>query len=158
MAADRDAIAAYLRQLKERTEWTAQKWAEKSGVPTQTISRLLNAQTDAPQFETVATLVKTAGGSLDDLVGIVHAPLIQEKFTQAPSDQEFIRLQREAMQEIRSASRHLRVSCYIAWGITGLLLFAVIGVLIYDILNLNVGWIRQQMAHFTGDLFHWMAG
>lgn len=158
MGVDCRSIADYLRGLKEEKGWTAQAWAEASGVPTQTISRLLNAQTDAPNFDSVALLVKAAGGSLDELVGIVRPPVVEEKIVRAPSDTEFIAVQRAALEELHGTIRHFRISCYVAWGVTAFVLFTIIGILIYDILNLNVGWIRQQISHFSGDLLRIFRG
>lgn len=145
------AISEYLNRLKDERGWTAQRWSEESGVPAQTVSRLLNAQTDAPGFDTVAALVKSAGGSLDDLAGIPRPVSVEREIIQAPSDVEFIRLQTETVKQLRRASN-------IAWGIVMGLLIVIFGVIIYDICNLNVGWVRQQMSHYVNNLIRFFRG
>ena len=46
----------------------------RSGVSEATISRLFSGQNQSPQFCTVAQLVRSVGGSLDELADIPHAP------------------------------------------------------------------------------------
>lgn len=77
---DKQRIAEYLTQLKNAKGWTANQWEEVSGVPRQTISRLLSAQVDSPQFRTVAALVIAAGGSLDTLAGIPAQVEIKKEY------------------------------------------------------------------------------
>lgn len=80
MDCDKQRIAEYLNQLKDERDWTANQWEEQSGVPRQTISRLLTAQVDSPQFRTVAALAIAAGGSLDVLAGIPARVEIQKEY------------------------------------------------------------------------------
>lgn len=61
-----------LKTLKAAKNFTLQRLADESGIPQSTISRVLSGQTDNPTFQTIAVLVKTMGGSLDELAGIQH--------------------------------------------------------------------------------------
>ena len=61
-----------LKALKAAKNFTLQRLADESGIPHSTVSRILSGQTDNPTFQTIATLVKTMDGSLDDLAGIPH--------------------------------------------------------------------------------------
>lgn len=67
---DKATIAAYLNARVREKGWTCLELSRRSGVPQQTVSRLLNAQTDNPQFISVCQLVAALGGSLDAMAGI----------------------------------------------------------------------------------------
>lgn len=73
-------IAGYLAGLRSSKNWTIKQWEAVSGVSGQTITRILDGQT-APQFQTVAALVRSAGGSLDELAGIQHEPTVIHDYT-----------------------------------------------------------------------------
>ena len=78
---DKATIAAYLNARVREKGWTCLELSRRSGVPQQTVSRLLNAQTDNPQFISVCQLVAALGGSLDALAGIpAPAPAAAEPF------------------------------------------------------------------------------
>lgn len=76
---DKATIAAYLNARVREKGWTCLEFSRRSGVPQQTVSRLLNAQTDNPQFISVCQLVAALGGSLDAMAGI-PAPAALEPF------------------------------------------------------------------------------
>lgn len=76
---DKATIAAYLNARVREKGWTCLELSRRSGVPQQTVSRLLNAQTDNPQFISVCQLVAALGGSLDAMAGI-PAPAALEPF------------------------------------------------------------------------------
>ena len=137
-------IAAYLQALKDKNGWTIREWAERSGVPEGSISRVLTAQNDQPRFANLAALVKSAGGSLDELAGIAPTVVTHETVIESPRSMHYYDLQSTAFEEMRRTIHHQRLSCYIAWGIDVLLLVAIGGLVIYDILNTSVGWVRSQ--------------
>lgn len=137
-------IAVYLRSKKDEKGWSSKHWSEVSGVPEATISRLLSAQNESPQFGSVAALVKAIDGSLDDLAGIEHPPVMieRERMILAADVKELVNVQREALDDLRAASRHERRVCRISWSITFFVLTAVVFFIVHDILNTDVGWIR----------------
>ena len=59
-----------LGQMKKQSGLSTQQIADQSGVPASTITRMLSGQTEEPTFSNMAKVVKTMGGSLDELVGI----------------------------------------------------------------------------------------
>lgn len=63
-------ISVYLQHLQNSRGLTQQAWADASGIPAYTISRYLSASVDAPPFSAITALVKSAGGSLDEMAGI----------------------------------------------------------------------------------------
>lgn len=81
VSCNKATIADYLNALVRDKGWTCLELSRRSGVPQQTVSRLLNAQTDNPQFISVCQLVAALGGSLDALAGIpAPAPAAAEPF------------------------------------------------------------------------------
>lgn len=138
-------IARYLRYLKEQKGWSSKHWSNMSGVPEATISRLLSASTESPYFFNVAALVKSIDGSLDELAGIERKPVVveREKTIFAADVQELVNIQREAIGDLRKASRHERISSRVAWGITLFLFIVVFSVIVYDVMHTDVGWIRK---------------
>lgn len=150
-------IAAYLQGLKEKTGWTIKEWADRSGVPEGSVSRILTAQNDQPRFSNLAALVKSAGGSLDALAGIEPTVVHHETVVESNQSAYYYDLQATAFDEMRKTIRHQRKSCYIAWGINVLLLVGVGGLIIYDILNTSVGWVRSQFPG-ASQLFHSLFG
>lgn len=138
-------IARYLRHLKEQKGWSSKHWSNMSGVPEATISRLLSASTESPYFFNVAALVKAIDGSLDELAGIEHKPVVveKEKTILAADVQELVNIQREAIGDLRKAARHERISSRVAWSITLILFLTVFGFIVYDVLHTDVGWVRK---------------
>lgn len=63
-------IKTGLNDLKNKVKISCAEWSKLSNVPEATIRKILSGETDDPRLETVARLVVSAGGSMDDLVGI----------------------------------------------------------------------------------------
>lgn len=59
-----------LKAIQKRSGLTAAQWSQKSGVPTDTINKILNGTTKSPGFQTVCSLVVAAGGSVNELLEI----------------------------------------------------------------------------------------
>lgn len=59
-----------LKRMKEERKLTTKQISELSGIPESTISRILSGQTDNPSFDTICSLVRAMGGSLDEFTGI----------------------------------------------------------------------------------------
>ena len=95
------AIAVYLQGLKEKTGWTIKEWADRSGVPEGSVSRILTAQNDQPRFSNLAALVKAAGGSLDDLAGIQHEATVIHDYTPQQHTSDLIANLRHNVQYLK---------------------------------------------------------
>ena len=63
-------VSIYLQYLQRRSGLSQQQWAEASGVPAYTVSRLLSGSIYSPPLPAVAALVLAANGSLDEMAGI----------------------------------------------------------------------------------------
>lgn len=67
----------------------------------------------------------------------------KEKTIFAADVQELVNIQREAIGDLRKASRHERISSRVAWSITLILFLTVFGFIVYDVLHTDVGWVRK---------------
>lgn len=61
------AIADDLRAIKERRGITVSQWSAVSGVPQDTINKILSGSTKNPSYQTVCDLISALGGNLDIL-------------------------------------------------------------------------------------------
>lgn len=120
----------HLRAMKDASNMTAQQIADKSSVPVATVNRVLQGLTENPGFDTVCKLVKAMGGSLNDLdEDRVCEP---ESLTQ---------LYERGLEYRERKIRKLERTIMIIAVFTFIVMAAVIGMLVYDMMHLDRGWI-----------------
>lgn len=120
----------HLRATKDASNMTAQQIADKSSVPVATVNRVLQGLTENPGFDTVYKLVKAMGGSLNDLdEDRVCEP---ESLTQ---------LYERGLEYRERKIRKLERTIMIIAVFTFIVMAAVIGMLVYDMMHLDRGWI-----------------
>ena len=61
------AIADDLKAIKERRGITVSQWSAASGVPQDTINKILSGSTKNPSFQAVCDLITAVGGRIDIL-------------------------------------------------------------------------------------------
>lgn len=120
----------HLRAMKDASNMTAQQIADKSSVPVATVNRVLQGLTENPGFDTVYKLVKAMGGSLNDLdEDSVCEP---ESLTQ---------LYERGLEYRERKIKKLERTIMIIAVFTFIVMAAVIGMLVYDMMHLDKGWI-----------------
>lgn len=120
----------HLRAMKDASNMTAQQIADKSSVPVATVNRVLQGLTEKPGFDTVCKLVKAMGGSLNDLdEDRVCEP---ESLTQ---------LYERGLEYRERKIKKLERTIMIIAVFTFIVMAAVIGMLVYDMMHLDKGWI-----------------
>lgn len=120
----------HLRAMKDASNMTAQQIADKSSVPVATVNRVLQGLTENQGFDTVYKLVKAMGGSLNDLdEDRVCEP---ESLTQ---------LYERGLEYRERKIRKLERTIMIIAVFTFIVMAAVIGMLVYDMMHLDRGWI-----------------
>ena len=131
-----------LVQMKASSNLTTQQLADKSGVPASTITRMLNGQTEEPTFSNIAKVVKAMNGSLDELVGLPPKTVTVVEKVPIPTDERLIDLYERT---IKNKNRWLK------WlFITNLsLVLFLIGLLIYDLSNPDMGWYQAVRSIFN---------
>lgn len=125
----------HLRAMKDASNMTAQQIADKSSVPVATVNRVLQGLTENPGFDTVCKLVKAMGGSLNDLdEDRVCEP---EGLTQ---------LYERGLEYRERKIKKLERTIMIIAVFTFIVMAAVIGMLVYDMMHLDKGWITGLMG------------
>lgn len=120
----------HLRAMKDASNMTAQQIADKSSVPVATVNRVLQGLTENPGFDTVYKLVKAMGVSLNDLdEDRVCEP---ESLTQ---------LYERGLEYRERKIKKLERTIMIIAVFTFIVMAAVIGMLVYDMMHLDRGWI-----------------
>ena len=120
----------HLRAMKDASNMTAQQIADKSGVPVATVNRVLQGLTENPGFDTVCKLVKAMGGSLNDLdEDRVCGP---EGLTQLY--ERGLEYRERKIKKLERIKAIIVVSILIA-------MVVAMGLLVYDIMHLDRGWI-----------------
>lgn len=120
----------HLRAMKDASNMTAQQIADKSGVPVATVNRVLQGLTENPGFDTVCKLVKAMGGSLNDLD--------EDKVCEPES---LTQLYERGLEYRERKIKKLERTIMIIAVFTFIVMAAVIGMLVYDMMHLDKGWI-----------------
>lgn len=122
----------YLIALKEKSGLTNEQIAGISGVPESTVTRIFSRKTDNPYFQTIVDIAKALDGSVDVMEGI------QEK-TEEPaapgSEHRLIQLYREVIYTKNKWIKYLATVLLV-------IVFIIVALLCYDILNPAMGWVR----------------
>ena len=126
-----------LRAMKG--DMTAQQIADKSGVPVATVNRVLQGLTENPGFDTVCKLVKAMGGSLNDLDEIPMSEAAPESLAQLY--ERGLEYRERKIEDLEQKIRKLeRIKAIIVVSILIAMVVAM-GLLVYDIMHLDRGWI-----------------
>lgn len=118
---------------------TAQQIADKSGVPVATVNRVLQGLTENPGFDTVCKLVKAMGGSLNDLDEIPMSEAAPESLAQLY--ERGLEYRERKIEDLEQKIKKLeRIKAIIVVSIL-IAMVAAMGLLVYDIMHLDRGWI-----------------
>lgn len=133
-------ICDRLNAIKQKSGLTLTAWAERSGVPVSTISRILSGATENPGLQTVVDLVAAAEVPMSDVLPDLFPPpedspaALTGEALLAEKDARIASLQRLAS----SRARWLRLLAIIATSLVAVIVF----LLIVDALSPNIGWFR----------------
>ena len=136
-------ITEKLKALKEQSGMTVAQWAETANVPADTINKIIAGTTKNPGFDTISALVAAAGGSVDELIGIKKTIPEEEGKDESVAmlkalEQAHAR-HTEALTDQIKDLKYSRKVLAIALAIVVLFVF---GILLFDLLNGGVGYIR----------------
>lgn len=138
-----------LNQMKKASGLTTQQTADKTGVPSSTITRMLSGQTEEPTFSNIAKCVKVWGGSLDELAGIPPKTITVTETKTVNADERIIDLYERSIKSKNRWTRNLFILCI------SLVIFLV-AVFSYDIFTPDRGWYtRETLSGIVESLFHW---
>ena len=113
----------------------------KSKVPLTSVKRYFNGETKSPGFLPLSAIIVALGGSVDEVLGLIPQ-------AQKPTNNEFTRQLQSDLWYERKQKRQ--------WVLIFILLVAFdLGLLLFDILNPDMGYIRyvEQASLITQDAF-----
>ena len=148
-------ISKALKTLKSSADLTGQEWANISGIPYGTISRVLAGDSPNPGFHCVSNLVRSAHVSLDDFYDELYGlhqlpkgaaepmPSLPEPAASEPIPVPvYERMISYRDDIIQSKDRWIRI---LAISLAIVIAFIML-VLLIDITDPNVGWFRSIIA------------
>ena len=130
-------VSEYLNALKNKGNFTSAELSNLSGIPEATIRKILSGETADPRFETIAKLVASMGGSMDDIIGVKNEEEIEMNAIIAIKEAYESRIA-DIKEHINSLSKDKKILGTVA----GVLMFFVIGLLVLDISIGTAGWVR----------------
>ena len=153
----------YLEKLKmiKKEKGLSNVTIAKSGdVPLPTVTRVFNGQTLNATFETYVGIAKGMGISLDELAGLKspsespNLELLKEKDDKIEQMMGYIKTLRndvntlrEDNNSLRDDNKSLRRGKFITIGILAIVVIALFGYIVYDLLNGHLGVIRYGSFH-----------
>lgn len=141
-------ITNYLNALKNKGSFTYETISNLSGIPEATIKNIFSGKTEDPRFETVSAIVNAMGGSLDAIYSAAKRDdveanaviALKEAYEQRITDirsssEERILMLKEHIETIKLDKRWYRIA-------TCITCFALVTILLIDVMFGHVGWIR----------------
>lgn len=149
-------IITGIARCKEAAGLTNQQLADASGVPKATVDRILSGRTENPTIQTILDLANAVGYEFSALPetpavsipaesGSAALVALYEKRIEG-YERLIARDERNHNRLLAEKNRWLKFSLIL----NIILVTAIIGVLIYDITHLDVGWVRDQVAAWGG--------
>ena len=130
-------VSEYLNALKNKGNFTSAELSNLSGIPEATIRKILSGETADPRFETIAKLVASMGGSMDDIIGVKNEEEIEMNAIIAIKEAYESRIA-DIKEHINSLSNDKKILGTVA----GVLMLFVIGILVLDLSIGSAGWVR----------------
>lgn len=143
--------------------FTNQQWADASGVPKTTIDRIVRRETANPSMGTILDMAAAVGFTFSNHPEQLPAAP-QELGIKDPMVQHMIQIYENrglAYEErIKRNTAHFNMllaekNRWIKFSLVLniILVVFICGILLYDVLHPDVGWIREQLAKYTGSSF-----
>ena len=156
-------IIAGIAARKEALCLTSQQIADKSGVPKSTVDRILRGDTPNPTIQTILDLAaavdydpfnvpapKLAPPPSDSSPYLQHIISMYERQLadrEAAHIREMEKHERQLNQLTAEKNRWIKILAIIV----GVLGAGVVAILLIDILNPTVGWIRRDLAYYGAE-------
>ena len=132
-------ISARLKELRDERGLTNAQIAELSGVPIGTVNRLLSGQTENPTAQNIADIVAALGGSIDVVMGIKQGENVKinnDVYTTTCEMYREIIANKDAVINDKNKWIKTLFFCFI------IMIFVFIAIIIFDVLNPGVGYVR----------------
>jgi transcriptional regulator with XRE-family HTH domain len=129
-----------LKELQEAKGMTNKELAKAANIPESTVNRILNGQTDSPNFYSIRDMVIAMDGSLDYVGGIEHkdpAPKLQE------SQIEELGMLREQVKEKDIEIKRQQKWVFRLFVVALSLVAVIVLILAYDLISPTFGFWRR---------------
>lgn len=158
-----------LENAKTKGNFTNKKIAEMTGVSESTVSRIFSREVE-PKFRDIASIAKVVGVSLDDLVGISRHESeeirelrlkVREQDVEIRSQASVIVSHEREIVRADKAADYLKCLVRILGTAVAVMVIAVMSILVYDVLNGDIGWARCSAYFPTGgvsEVLEYIAG
>lgn len=127
---DLNEVMEKVHALVDESELTVPEIAHKCGESEQKIRRTLEGKN--PSFAPLCGIITACGGSVDNILGIVSAQ------DGTPN--------KGLENQLKADLRHERKRGQTGWGLFVCMVVLMMGILIFDILNPQFGWVRYEVA------------
>ena len=137
-------VKDYLNTLKIKGNFTYTDIAKLSGIPEATVRKIFSGETADPRFETLAKLVISMGGSLDDIVQSHKETEIENNAVMVLKEAYEARIEalRERVDDIKKYAESLHRDKRILGFVVLALGILIVGILVFDIALDSNGWLR----------------
>lgn len=145
-----------IRTKKDEQGLSNQQLSDASGVPKSTVDRILSGRTDNPSLQNILDLANAVGYEFEARTALPPAPVASGDSTAqlraiyedriAAYERLIARDQRHNNMLLAEKNRWILFSMILNIVLVGF----IVAVLVYDILNRDVGWVRDQLAAFSG--------
>lgn len=136
-------VPEYLKALKSKASASTKSLSDLTNIPEDTINNILYGKIASPSFETVATLVRALGGSLDELAGIYTDKPIPAPKENSPTHDPVAELKEAYAHERASFERGIRHRNVMIVALLVLMLL-FLSWLVWDITHPEIGLIRYK--------------
>ena len=149
-----------LKALKTKGNFTNKKIAELTGISETTVSRIFSREGES-KFRDVAAIAKVVGASLDDLAGIARHENEEIRELRLKVREQDVEIRSQAAvivsheREIARADRaadYLKRLVRILGTAVAVMVIAVMVILVFDVLNGDIGWARYSAYYPTGGI------
>ena len=131
-------VKEYLHTLKSAGNYSWSDIANLSGIPEATVRKVFSGETADPRFETIAKLVISMGGDMNDAMDNKKKKEIEISSTITLKESCEMRLE-DQKEYIASLKKDKKI---LAIAVGSLILFVVV-LLVLDILVGSYGWVRH---------------
>ena len=142
-------IKQKLNELWKKSGYSLAELEQTTGIAHSTMRRLLDINDESmPTFDNVINVVIALGGSIDELIGAKVSGTTETPLTQAykqllEEKDRIIAEKDDHIHRLQDASRTQRKEKYILAAVLLAILLTIMVVLIIDIINRNMGYVRH---------------
>ena len=140
-----------LKALQIKAGISCSEWSKLSTVPEATIRKILSGETPDPRFDTIVKLVTSAGGSMDDIVGVKkeveienNAVVVLKEAYEARIEAQSDRIEalRDRIDDIKKYAESLHRDKKMLGIVVAILGVILVGLLVFDIALDSNGWLQ----------------